>query len=760
MSIIRLTKISGALLAVLLTALTVCHFWLWRAAAASGGEAALAHNGAASAMTILLALLWLFFACAAWLFRSRVGVPLEHARRCAESLAAGENPRIPDPARTDEMGSMFASLQHIKAALLARDQRTQDAERRAVQGQRQAAMARSQSLVSLKLARQASNVQDEFLQRMSHDVRTPLNAIIGMSYLGLQAGASGAQRDYLLNINKSGSALRDMINRILDFSGLSKDCKADEREFLCLASFLDFLEKGLAGSALEKGTALRFSLDAAIPETVWGHARYLEEVLRILLDNAVKYAGKGSVECRVFPAAASSPSGGILRLRFEVADNGPGLENSLREKIFDAPLTGDIFSSLASDGLGLALARQLVDFMGGELGVESAPGQGCRFFFELDFPVEAPACGLLPGSGAAAGARRTVLVAEDNEINAQIAAELLKQAGLEVLLAANGSEAVDMVAREAQVGVVLMDMQMPVMGGLEATRRIREMGYDSDRLPIVAMTAHTDHTSRLEGKSAGMNDYLTKPVDPDALYAVLERWLPGGLENRTPEKSAADEAAPSESAAAWSALDSDSAEDGQSVNTKAGLAAVGGNRELYRELLLRFVAHYGDSPTLLRDMLEKKKYEAAARHAHTVKGVAANLGLERIFRVTKAMEVCLPATPPPASLVDAFEKHMLSVLAQVNFFERSEGVAGTEECRPLPPEQTDALLAFLDGLPERFEADWGSTEAEVRAFAAQMQGTACAAELGNVLEAVRDFDKEGLAASAERLREKLLCERA
>jgi Signal transduction histidine kinase len=336
-----------------------------------------------------------------------------------------------------------------------------------------------------------------------------------------------------------------MVNRILDFSSANEGLLRRENRAFQLPRLLELLRQSVAGSALEKQLELIFTLDPAVPVVVEGDERHLEEVLRILLDNAVKYTRTGSVECSVQLAHGGLEDGGC-RLLFVVADSGPGMDAVLKDKLFEPFALGDesLTRSNSGLGLGLALARQLVNLMGGELSVASAPGKGSRFFFELGFgwvqqgeaitettsAQEEAAAVVDSALGAATTSHRTVLVVEDNDINAQIASELLTQAGLAVRVASNGLAAVEEV-RGGGVDLVLMDVQMPVMDGLQATMRIRALGFSPADLPILAMTAHADAASRLEGKNVGMNDYLTKPVDPAALYAALETWLPGGLQS-------------------------------------------------------------------------------------------------------------------------------------------------------------------------------------------------------------------------------------
>ncbi|OXS27687.1 MAG: hypothetical protein BCS36_11615 [Desulfovibrio sp. MES5] len=742
----------------------------------------------------------------ACIFITRVANPLDRVSGYAESVASGLDPEPLQLRHRDELAGMFASLQRMKGTLFSRISELKEVEMWARKSRQQAMLARSQALASLELAQRASHVQDDFLRRISHEIRTPLNAIIGMSYLSLQTDLSGVQRDYLAQINKSGSVLLDMVNRILDFSSASEGSMRMERRVFDLPGFLELLRQSVAGTALEKRLLLNVSLDPSIPTTVAGDERHLEEVLRILLDNAVKYTVRGSVALSVQRADEAAVTEGALRLTFVVEDSGPGLREEEWKKLFEPFALGDesMTRSRSGLGLGLALARQLVNLMGGELEVFSVPGEGSRFFFSVN--VDAVGNVSLPAvteektslarplhpaadssgsffSGALAPAvetpepvefpPRTVLVVEDNDINAQIARELLQQAGLEVILAANGQEALDRLEASAHTGIalVLMDVQMPVMDGLEATRRIRSQGFSPVDLPVIAMTAHADMSSRMDGKDVGMNDYLTKPVNPETLYASLEKWLPGGL-RRNPFRKAHTEEALQPDPQTSAFLSSTGEEDSHArclqaikgrmkgqhnpvINIEAGLATVGNNRKLYLELLFRFMEHYGDSAARLRDMLRDGDLDAAARLAHTVKGVAANLGVERIRRLTRMMENALPDTPLDPGLLNAFEAEMARVLDYVQSVEGLDRETRSGNLQ-LAEEHRTALLALLGELPQRVETDWGGVEGALETLMPLIEGTPHAEEVAAILAAVKDFDMDGMTDRACRLRKKLL----
>jgi CheY-like chemotaxis protein/HPt (histidine-containing phosphotransfer) domain-containing protein len=332
----------------------------------------------------------------------------------------------------------------------------------------------------------------------------------------------------------------------------------------------------------------------------------------------------------------------------------------------------------------------------------------------------------------------TVLVAEDNEINQAILEELLDQMGVKVVLASDGQEAVNIV-KEWKIALVVMDIEMPVLDGMEATRIIRGMGYTPRDLPILAMTGNTDASSRMDGMSLGMNDYLTKPVNPEELYAALDKWLPGGLARpagQTEEQGAR------------------TSEKNSIINMDAGIAATGGNKKLYNNLLERFAEHYGHGLSRVRELLLNEDYVTASRLAHTIKGVAANLGMKRVADLTKTMEALLPDVPPDEALLSEYEAAMretLEYIASLNL-NQVEAVVGEE---PLAEESKLALLDLLVDLPKRTESDWGGTQRKLSNFVEPTHGTPYAGHLFALLKAVNDFDLERMGQCAERLRQSL-----
>ncbi|MCZ8104122.1 MAG: PAS domain S-box protein [Burkholderiales bacterium] len=373
----------------------------------------------------------------------------------------------------------------------------------------------------------ANRAKSQFLANMSHEIRTPMNGIIGMTDLVLDTRLSAVQRDYVETVRQSADALMEIINDLLDLSKIEAGRLELESIDFELRELLDHLAKPIALSAQRKGLALRLELGAALPRISRGDPVRLRQVRVTLLGNAGKFTERGAVTLAVDsrdagPSLLGEPR--ALWLDCEVRDTGLGIPADKLDLIFDAFAQADSSTTrrFGGTGLGLAITRRIVEAMGGEIGVASMPGEGSRFRFSIRLlegmaPADAPAASTGPRHAVPARALR-VLLAEDNPVNQKLAQLMLQRLGHASVVAGNGEEAVALVAREP-FDLVLMDMQMPVVDGIEATRRIRATGAT---LPIVAMTANAMEADRVRCIEAGMNGFLAKPVRGPELAAVID----------------------------------------------------------------------------------------------------------------------------------------------------------------------------------------------------------------------------------------------
>ncbi len=383
----------------------------------------------------------------------------------------------------------------------------------------------------------ANSAKSQFLANMSHEIRTPMNSIMGMAYLALQAEINPKQRNYIQNIHTSSLNLLGIINDILDFSKIESGHLELESIDFNLEELFDNLSSQLVASASRKGLKLTFERDARLSLPLRGDPLRLRQILTNLISNAIKFSSLGGVIVRstIIPTDAISVRSQIIstaegeqRVRFEIQDSGIGLSAEQIQNLFQAFRQADttITRKYGGTGLGLVISKRLAEMMGGEIGVKSQPGRGSTFWFsillgrgemtaDLAHETSHPDLHVLKGA--------KILVVEDVPVNQMLAQELLEMQGVIVTLANNGLEALEIMLKQP-FDCVLMDMQMPVMDGLEATRQIRANPAIKDTY-IIAMTANARNEDSLRCKEAGMNDFITKPIDPKIMYSIVAKWV-------------------------------------------------------------------------------------------------------------------------------------------------------------------------------------------------------------------------------------------
>ncbi|MBK1718376.1 PAS domain S-box protein [Thiocystis violacea] len=544
-------------------------------------------------------------------------------------------------------------------------------------------------------AEQAARIKSEFLANMSHEIRTPMNAVLGLAQMLEQEPLPPDQARMVRQIRSAGGTLLDIINDILDFSRIEAgQLRLETRPFTPVA-ILAHVHSLMGPMAHAKGLVLRLAIPEGLDRALLGDPRRLQQILVNLIGNAIKFTEQGEVRVDVIPKGASASG---IRLRFEVADTGIGIPPERLASLCE-PFTqadGTISRRFGGSGLGLSISKQLVELMDGDFGFDSQVGTGSTFWLEASFvwsSDQEPQPAEAPRQDGATGSRLAglgILVVDDSRINREVVERVLRREGARSIPFPDGRLVLDYLRQYPRdADAVLMDIQMPVMDGLAATRAIRrELGLTE--LPVIAFSAGVLDGQRQEALEAGFSDFLAKPADLEDMVRLFRRWT----KPRSPmESPPSDPRIPGTAIAVETDFP-----DIQGLDTQRAARLLDHDWPFFLGLLSQFAAAHADTARSLRLDLADGQVSRASTRLHQLRGIGGNIGAQNLVSAALALEsAILGQTGDVDSLIEDFETRLSALLAAIAPWRESSEASDPDqgEDRPLEPETLAALRAAL-----------------------------------------------------------------
>ncbi len=549
-------------------------------------------------------------------------------------------------------------------------------------------------------AEAASKAKSNFLANMSHEIRTPMNAIIGFTELAQDTQLNSKQRDYLSKVQQASKSLLGIINDILDFSKIEAGKVDIELNPFSLEELRHDIADQFTTQAQSKGIALSLEISPPSPNKVIGDVMRIRQVLNNLINNAIKFTQHGEINTKI---EVVEHEDNRYLLSVTVRDTGIGMSNQEMERLFQAFTQADntISRRFGGTGLGLAISRQLVELMGGQISVTSQPGIGSTFTFTVPVTTASATTILTPLSTLSQASPTlslyelakpihdcTILLVEDNALNQMIIREFLQKAGLRLVVAEQGAQAVDWVQR-AHFDAILMDLQMPVMDGFEATRRIRTLP-EGKQVPIIAMTAAAMQHDREACLAVGMNDHLSKPLNARQLIAALLR-------------SIRPEVIPKKASILNQGLTTRPVSvDELIIVTPTGfnftniLAMLGDNIQQFLQVLTMFTDDYATIAQRITTSIAAGDWIGAEQQVHQIKGVAGNIGAVQLHQISQTLDEQLKQQRCDPELLEKWRTCVAYTLQAISAIVAQQSRAEASETKD--PVKFAQLADYLDDL--------------------------------------------------------------